>query len=427
GWSTTIPDVDPNEFLWTKTTFNYSDESSTVAYSVSKMGADGNDGQDGQDGISTEIISIYHLSTSSISVPYYVASYDTNISSHNWTIGKEDLDATNKYGFKLDYIKTTNPSETEPTYTRLNEDPPQIYDTNDASGDYNYIRQLNTFNELTKYGEQEVYKYDGSNLYINASFINTGILTIKNGLDEIFLANVDAGIIQLNSTDYIAGTSNFSDSGSIIHIDTNGLYIKSENFAVDSSGNAYFKGNINALSGTIGSGENSWNIGTSGLYYGISSLADATFIDGMYVGIDGFRNQKTYSYTYDTGTVDVENEVILLDGHIQLKNTIIEHDGIHGDTTYAHSGGLSTGELVLSSGGTMFGSTFSITTNGQVLGTIIKADDYDRIKITGPDSPYKNTLYDDWIVDGTIQISTYDLATKITDIESRLLALEAVG
>ena len=112
------------------------------------------------------------------------------------------------------------------------------------------------------------------------------------------MANVDAGIIQLNSTDYVAGTSNFSNSGSIIHIDNSGLYIKSKNFAVDSSGNAYFKGNINALSGTIGSGINKWNIGSSGLYYGITSLNSTQQIDGTYIGTDGIRNQKYRDYAF---------------------------------------------------------------------------------------------------------------------------------
>ncbi|ATF71619.1 collagen-like protein [Enterococcus sp. FDAARGOS_375] len=41
GWQETIPTVSSNQYLWTKTTLIYTDESKTEAYSVGKMGADG--------------------------------------------------------------------------------------------------------------------------------------------------------------------------------------------------------------------------------------------------------------------------------------------------------------------------------------------------------------------------------------------------
>ena len=44
-WTITIPHVMPNEYLWTRTTITYTDGSSTVSYSVGKMGADGRDAQ----------------------------------------------------------------------------------------------------------------------------------------------------------------------------------------------------------------------------------------------------------------------------------------------------------------------------------------------------------------------------------------------
>ena len=45
AWTVTIPKVAPNEYLWTRTTITYTDDSSTVSYSVGKMGADGRDAQ----------------------------------------------------------------------------------------------------------------------------------------------------------------------------------------------------------------------------------------------------------------------------------------------------------------------------------------------------------------------------------------------
>lgn len=41
GWQEIIPTVSANQYLWTKTTLVYTDESKTEAYSVGKMGADG--------------------------------------------------------------------------------------------------------------------------------------------------------------------------------------------------------------------------------------------------------------------------------------------------------------------------------------------------------------------------------------------------
>lgn len=44
-WSDTVPNVAPGMFLWTRTTVIYSDGEQTVAYSVSRSGADGQDGR----------------------------------------------------------------------------------------------------------------------------------------------------------------------------------------------------------------------------------------------------------------------------------------------------------------------------------------------------------------------------------------------
>lgn len=44
-WTVTIPAVGANEYLWTRTTITYTDYSTSVSYSVGKMGADGKDAQ----------------------------------------------------------------------------------------------------------------------------------------------------------------------------------------------------------------------------------------------------------------------------------------------------------------------------------------------------------------------------------------------
>lgn len=44
-WTTTIPTVASNEYLWTRTTITYTNATTSVSYSVGKMGADGKDAQ----------------------------------------------------------------------------------------------------------------------------------------------------------------------------------------------------------------------------------------------------------------------------------------------------------------------------------------------------------------------------------------------
>lgn len=92
GWSTTIPAVPEGSFLWTKTTWSYTDNTSEVGYSVAKMGAkgdqgnqgipgtpgaNGKDGANGQD--AKEVISGY-LSNESIIVPATAAGSVTDFS-----------------------------------------------------------------------------------------------------------------------------------------------------------------------------------------------------------------------------------------------------------------------------------------------------------------------------------------------------------
>ena len=51
GWSTTIPSVSPGNYLWTKTTWTYTDNTSESGYSVAKMGSTGAQGPQGPQGI----------------------------------------------------------------------------------------------------------------------------------------------------------------------------------------------------------------------------------------------------------------------------------------------------------------------------------------------------------------------------------------
>jgi len=86
-----------------------------------------------------------------------------------------------------------------------------------------------------------------------ASDINSNITTISGG-------KIRTGTIE--STGYTYSTGNFSTAGMQINLD-NGV-IRSKNFGIDSSGNAFFNGQITASSGSIGG----WSIGDPGGYNG---------------------------------------------------------------------------------------------------------------------------------------------------------------
>ena len=56
GWSSSIPSVSAGQYLWTKTQINYTDDTNSISYSVSKIGADG---QNGKNGTSVTILGSY--------------------------------------------------------------------------------------------------------------------------------------------------------------------------------------------------------------------------------------------------------------------------------------------------------------------------------------------------------------------------------
>lgn len=68
GWTTHVPTVAEGSYLWTKTVWTYTDNSSETGYSVARMGADGdrgNDGVAGKDGVGIKTTLIeYVVSTS---------------------------------------------------------------------------------------------------------------------------------------------------------------------------------------------------------------------------------------------------------------------------------------------------------------------------------------------------------------------------
>ena len=73
GWSTTIPNTPQGQFLWTRTTWTYTDNTTEQGYSVARQGSNGQNGTNGADGddgvgIATTLIE-YNTSTNSTTPP----------------------------------------------------------------------------------------------------------------------------------------------------------------------------------------------------------------------------------------------------------------------------------------------------------------------------------------------------------------------
>lgn len=81
GWQADIPEVAQGKFLWTRTTIEYTNNTSSVSYSVSKNGVNGTDGTPGADGVGIK----------QTTISYVVSDSGTDIPQTGW---KDTIDAT---------------------------------------------------------------------------------------------------------------------------------------------------------------------------------------------------------------------------------------------------------------------------------------------------------------------------------------------
>lgn len=81
GWQADIPEVAQGKFLWTRTTIEYTNNTSSVSYSVSKNGVNGIDGSPGADGVGIK----------QTTISYVVSDSGTDIPQTGW---KDTIDAT---------------------------------------------------------------------------------------------------------------------------------------------------------------------------------------------------------------------------------------------------------------------------------------------------------------------------------------------
>ena len=72
GWTSSVPVIPAGQYLWTKTTWNYTDNTSETGYSVARIGRDGNTGRDGvagKDGVGIRATTVVYSSSTSGTIP----------------------------------------------------------------------------------------------------------------------------------------------------------------------------------------------------------------------------------------------------------------------------------------------------------------------------------------------------------------------
>lgn len=195
--------------------------------------------------------------------------------------------------------------------------------------------------------------YDSNKTYINGGKIYTGtiaaaqiasnaITTDKLAANSVTAAKIATDAIK--SKNYAYSSGNYSTAGTFLDL-SNGL-IRSKNFAIDSSGNAYLKGTITATSGKIGkyditstylmtgSGSTATGIGGNQAFWaGSESSNSAPFrvaYDGTLVATNAtISGNITATSGSFTGTVNANSGKI---GDISISGNKISYDSI--DSSY---------------------------------------------------------------------------------------------
>lgn len=128
GWTSSIPITSPGDFLWTKTVWNYTDNTSETGYSVSKIGKDGSQGIPGKAGAdgktpyfhtawSNSADGTKNFSTSQAGEKAYIGTYtdyvkadSTDPKKYTWMLvkgnkGKDGANGANGSNFTWNLIK----------------------------------------------------------------------------------------------------------------------------------------------------------------------------------------------------------------------------------------------------------------------------------------------------------------------------------
>lgn len=174
-----------------------------------------------------------------------------------------------------------------------------------------YTQLADKFNWIVKSGTSSSdFTITDRMISLTSSALNIDALTtFKNSAENGSSTVINGGAIKANtittsklatdaikSTNYAYSSGNFSSAGTFLDLST-GL-VRSKNFAIDSSGSAYFKGNIQANAGYIG-GTSGWAITTNT----ITGNANSKIISGILQSSNYVENSTGVQVNLNTGII----------------------------------------------------------------------------------------------------------------------------
>lgn len=174
-----------------------------------------------------------------------------------------------------------------------------------------YTQLSNKFNWVVKSGTSSSdFTITDRVISLTSSALNIDALTtFKNSAENGTSTVINGGAIKSNtittsklatdaikSTNYSYSSGNFSSAGTFLDLST-GL-VRSKNFGIDSSGNVYLKGNIQANAGYIG-GTSGWAITTNT----ITGNANSKIISGILQSSNYVENSTGVQVNLNTGII----------------------------------------------------------------------------------------------------------------------------
>lgn len=246
-----------------------------------------------------------------------VTSTETDISGIKTTLSDVQTTVSKKADGSTVQTLSTKFATMESNFNGFKTTVSNTYTTKDELGQSvsnissQYTQLADKFNWIVKSGTSSSdFTITDRMISLTSSALNIDALTtFKNSAENGTSTVINGGAIKSNtittsklatdaikSTNYSYSSGNFSSAGTFLDLST-GL-VRSKNFAIDSSGNAYFKGNIQANAGYIG-GTSGWAITTNT----ITGNANSKIISGILESSNYVENSTGVQVNLNTGII----------------------------------------------------------------------------------------------------------------------------
>ena len=246
-----------------------------------------------------------------------VASTETDISGIKTTLSDVQTTVSEKADGSTVQTLSTKFATMESNFNGFKTTVSNTYTTKDELGQSvsnitsQYTQLADKFNWIVKSGTSSSdFTITDRMISLTSSALNIDALTtFKNSAENGSSTVINGGAIKANtiitsklatdaikSTNYSYSSGNFSSAGTFLDLST-GL-VRSKNFAIDSSGNVYLKGNIQANAGYIG-GDTGWAITTNT----ITGNANSKIISGILESSNYVENSTGVQMNLNTGII----------------------------------------------------------------------------------------------------------------------------